>query len=692
MARESQDVRRQRLAERVRTLPEGPGCYVMKNRRGEIFYIGKAANLRARVRSYFSGSDSRAFVSWLDELLHDLEIIVVRTEKEALLLERTLVKQHQPRFNVKLRDDKNFIHLRLRLPPPARTGGGDAQPSLRQRYPRVEVVRGAPDDDARTFGPYHSATAARATLRVLNRHFQLRTCRDAVLDNRVRPCLQHQIGRCPAPCVHDVPDYGERLQDAALFLSGRGQELTERLLARMHEAAEREEFELAARLRDQGRAVAASLDDQVVADVERRRNQDVVAVARSGALLVVVRVIVRDGHMQGTQTHSFDKAEFPTEELLSSTLVQLYADAGPATLPDELLVSCSLGDDEAALADVLSERRGHRVEVKVPQRGHNRRLLEIAQKNADQVMADTLRRQDQRERGLLALQERLALTTLPRTIECFDISLFQGTDPVASQVCFVDGAPKKSRYRRYNIKTVEGTDDFAMLHESLTRRLRRGLESNDLPDLLLIDGGKGQLHVAMAVCRDLGIRIANAAVVPGAATFPADAPSVCLASVAKARTFSGGVDERPQTLREDRTGLSDAPEAQLQMSPERLFAPGQKDPIVLRPHTADRFLVEQLRDEAHRFAITAHRGLRNKRTLRSVLDEIPGVGPQKRKALLVHLGSARNVQQASIAEIAAVPGIGDTLAARIRSVLHGEPEAQGPSKDESSNDDLGRDR
>ncbi|HEY1099696.1 MAG TPA: GIY-YIG nuclease family protein, partial [Myxococcota bacterium] len=339
--KETRDQRRQRIAERVRTLPTDPGCYLMKDRRGEIFYVGKASDLRSRVKSYFSGSDTRQFVDWLDDLLDDLDVIVVRNEKEALLLERTLVRQHQPRFNVKLRDDKNFIHLKLQTRPTT-----DPTAPLRRRYPRVEVVRGAHDDEpgVRIFGPYHSATAARATLRVLNRNFQLRTCRDSVIDNRVRPCLQHQIGRCPAPCVHSVPAYTEALQDTALFLAGRRSELGDRLRARMMELADKEDYEGAARVRDQVKAVGTALDDQAVTDVEKRSNQDIWGIERRGSLLVLVRVLVRDGRMQGIETHEFDRAEFPTDELVGSFLAQLYDDIDAQSIPEEVLLAVSIGE------------------------------------------------------------------------------------------------------------------------------------------------------------------------------------------------------------------------------------------------------------------------------------------------------------------------------------------------------------
>lgn len=650
---QEREEKRARLGERVRELPTEPGCYLMKDKKGEIFYVGKAQNLRARVRSYFSGADTRQFVAWLDELLWDLDFILVRNEKEALLLERTLVRQHKPRFNVLLQDDKNFIHLRL----DTREQPGDAP--KRRRYPRLQVVRNPSNDGARYFGPYHSATSVRATLRLVNRYFQLRTCTDSVLENRRRPCLQYQIGRCPAPCVWEVPNYGELVNEASLFLQGSGDELLSRLEARMWHAAEAEDFELAARLRDQIDAVRTSLDRQVVTEVARRRDQDVIAVARSGPLLEIVRVVVRSGGMRGTDHFSFDEQEFPTEELVGSFLSQLYGDLEPEQIPDEILMSVDLGEDAPALAMTLSDKKGRRTVVKTPARGHLRALVEIAQKNADVALAERERKSETRLKGMERLEERLHMNRPPHVIECFDISLFQGTDAVASQVCFVDGQPDKSRYRRYNIKTVEGTDDFAMLYEALTRRLKRGKHEGDLPDLLLVDGGKGQLNVALAAFKDMGVPVGG------------DGPYV--AGIAKARTLDDAKAVRFAMEGGFEGSLVEGEE--IQRSPERLFVPNAKDPLVLRPHTADRYLVEQIRDEAHRFAITGHRKRRKKRTLTSALDEIPGVGPAKRRALLKQLGSLKAVKEASLDELTAVAGIGRETARRIQEALGEAPDA-----------------
>lgn len=656
-ARETRDERRARIAARVASLPTEPGCYLMKDAKGRVFYIGKAANLRARVRGYFSGGDTRLFVAFLDDLLHEIDVILVHSEKEALLLERTLVKEHQPRFNVLLKDDKNFIHLRLdvRKPP------SDAK--KRRRYPRLEVVRQPKNDGARFFGPFHSATSVRRALRVANRHFQLRTCSDSVLENRARPCLQFQIGRCPAPCVQEVPDYGERVAEAAMFLSGRVDELVARLETRMWEAAGAERFESAARLRDQLDAVRTTFTAQDVTDVKDQRDQDIYGVVREGALLEIARVVVKKGRMVSSDCFFFDGVEFPTDELLRSFLVQMYAAVDPPNLPDEILLdqvddapedADATAEEREGLARSLSEVRGKKVVVETPRRGHRRRLVELAQKNARVSLDERRERADARVRAIEGLKSRLHLPRAPRVIECFDISLFQGTDAVASQVCFVDGVPEKARYRRYNIRSVEGTDDFAMIHEAVTRRLKRGLVAGDLPDLLLVDGGKGQLMAALRACRDVGVKVGG--------------EGLLLASIAKARTVDGHAVPDVDHALKDR---------EIAASAERIFLPDVKDPIALRPHTHERFLVEQVRDEAHRFAITAHRAKRKRRTLRSSLDDVKGIGAKKRKALLSALGSVSRVRAASVDELAKVPGISRALAEQIKATLGGEAPLDG---------------
>ncbi len=475
------------LLEKLDNLPASPGCYLFKDRDGKVIYVGKALSLRSRVRSYFNRSgDSRAFIPLLDELLGDLEVVITSTEKEALILENTLIKKHRPRFNVMLRDDKAFIHLRL-------------DPT--QTYPRLEIVRRPREGDAAsTFGPYSSAASIRETLRIVNRHFQLRTCSDGEFKNRARPCLEHMIGRCPAPCVYEVPaeQYAQSVREVQLFLGGKGDELTSKLATRMRAAAEGERFEEAARVRDQLRAVERSLERQrVVQDGSIER--DIFGVHRSGPHLAIAVLLVRQGRLTDAQTFHFSKQEFPTEELLSSFL-GLYYDSG-ASIPRQLLLPLAF-DGMDALRDWLSEKSARAVQLLVPQRGEKLRVVEMANANAEQAAKEELSRGDDLEDTLARLERKLGLSRPPRIIECYDISNFQGTESVGSGVCFVDGRPDKSRYRRYRIRQVEGQDDFAMLYEVLTRRLRKGKATGELPDLLVIDGGKGQLNVALAALRD----------------------------------------------------------------------------------------------------------------------------------------------------------------------------------------------
>jgi excinuclease ABC subunit C len=617
------------LLDKLDGLPPSPGCYLMKDAAGKILYVGKALSLRARVRSYFNRSgDTRAFIPLLDDLLADVEVVLTGNEKEALILENTLIKKHKPRFNVMLRDDKNFISLRL---------------DTRQDYPRLEVVRRARDDGASYFGPYSSAASIRETLRVVNRHFQLRTCSDAEFRARTRPCLEHMIGRCPAPCVYQVPKdaYQRSVQEVRLFLAGKGHELADSLAARMKAAAAAERFEEAARVRDQLWAVERSLERQrVVQDDSVER--DIFGMHRAGPHLTVALMLVRQGRLSDSKAFHFSRQEFPSEELLSNFL-GLYYDGG-ATIPREVLLPLSFEGLEA-LGEWLTEKAGRSVSLLVPQRGEKLRVVEMANANAEQAAKAELARGEDLEDTLARLERRLCLQKPPRIIECYDISNFQGTEAVGSGVCFVDGRPDKSRYRRYRIRSVEGQDDFAMLYEVLTRRLRGGLEKGNLPDLLVIDGGKGQLNVALAAMRDVGVT------------------GLDVISLAKSRVI-----EAP--TRSDVAEAAD--DGEIQHSPERVFVPGVKDPIVLKQNTSEIFLLQQLRDEAHRFAITYHRKLRDRRTLRSALEEVSGVGPNRRRALLRRFGSVKGVSEASLEDLVTVPGISRPLAERIAASLKGE--------------------
>jgi excinuclease ABC subunit C len=607
------------LEEKLERLPAEPGVYLMKDARGEVIYVGKAVNLRQRVKSYFGrSSDTRAFIPFLESILRDVETVVVSNEKEALLLENELIKRHQPRFNVLLKDDKNFICLRL-------------DPS--GEWPRLEVVRRFKRDGALYFGPYASASSIRETLRIINRYFQLRTCSDHVLHHRRRPCLLHQIGRCPAPCVYDVSgeEYAQSVQEVALFLEGRGRELLDLLTFRMKAAAQGLRFEQAARLRDQLLAIERSLERQKIATTEPI-DQDVFGYHREADRLVVYVLYVRQGRLNGGQAFPFTGQEFPDQELIAS-FVNLYYDQDNV-LPDEVLLPLRPEDGVQTLQELLTERRSRRVRVLVPQRGEKLRLVEMSAANARQALLDQRRSKDELEAVLERLRDRLHLQAVPRRMECFDISHFQGASIVASQVAMTDGELDKSRYRRFRIKSVQAQDDFASMYEVVTRRLKRGLAAGDLPDLLVIDGGKGQLASARAAMRDVGAQL--------------DA-----VGLAKARELE--VDDQAETTAR---------------SPERVFLPERKDPVVLPQNSPELFLLVRLRDEAHRFAITYQQKLMRRRNFRSVLEDIPGVGEGRKKALLRAFGSLKRIREATIEELASEAGVGTTLAERIHAHLH----------------------
>jgi len=674
------------LQRRLDELPAEPGCYLMKDRAGEVIYVGKASSLRSRVRSYFGAprADERAFVALLDELLGTIDVIVTRSEKEAVLLENELIKKHRPRFNVVFRDDKTFIVLKLDLTHP---------------YPRLEVRRAkeARDPKARYFGPFSSAWSIRETLKIVNRHFQLRTCTDHVLETRKRPCILFQIRRCPGPCVYEVPReaYGAAVQDAVAFLEGREPELTARLEGRMREAAAELRFEEAARLRDQLQAVARSLETQRVMMADGA-DRDVLGFHREGPDVVVQVLAVRGGRLIDARAFPFKGQMAPDGELLSQFLAAYYEASGP---PPEVLLPLE-PDGVEALAEALAERltgvaAGGKVRLLTPQRGAKADLLEVAARNAAQSFRQWHERDERREEAILALTRSLQLARPPRWMECYDISTFQGALAVGSGVSMRDGEPDKAGYRRYKVKGVAGQDDFAMLHEVITRRLRRAATEGAWPDLLVIDGGKGQLNAALAAARDLGVPVKP---VPGEPTVP----FVELVGLAKSRLQQEGPAMGTTRVVGRRAGrpaadpaalvgaaaLAAAAEAaekgftgEAVRSPERVFLAGRKDPVVLRQNSAELFLLTRLRDEAHRFAITFHRKLRRERNFQSVLQAIPGVGEGRKRTLLRHFGSLKRIREASLEELATAEGFGTKQARAVHEFFHppgGGAPAAGP--------------
>ncbi|MFT6146618.1 MAG: excinuclease ABC subunit C [Myxococcota bacterium] len=595
-------------------LPTGPGVYLFKNKKGKVLYIGKAKNLKSRVRQYILGQDERFMVPFLVARSHDIEVIVVDSEKEALLLENTLIKEHRPKYNIKLRDDSAFLRMRINPKDP---------------WPMFKLVRRFGRDKAKYFGPYHSASRARQTLEFVQRNFPLRTCSDAVLRSRSRPCLLHQMGRCAAPCVDLVSreEYAKLVEEAMWFLDGKTGPLKKRLKARMMAAAEAERFEEAARLRDLLVSIDKTLEAQNVVEAGDT-NRDVWGLYREGSRGVVSIVPVREGHVSQPVSTVFDNLTGDDNELFSSLLNQTYDDG----IPPEILIPITL-DDAEVLSDVLSERQGSKVRVHTPLRGSKVRLVEMAMANAKVRFEREHDEESRRESAMESLQDILKLPTLPRRIECFDNSNLAGNQPVAAMSVLIDGKPDRAEYRRYRIKTVVGADDYASMREILFRRVKRALEGTGapLPDLLVVDGGRGQLTAAMAALHDLGVH---------------DQPII---GISKPRTDRKKGDRG---------------------STDRLVLPHIKDPIRLAPHDPALRLVQYARDEVHKHAITYHRQVRRKETLASVLEGIEGVGPSRRKALLSTLGSASAVALADTETLAAVPGIGPGMAETIYRALH----------------------
>lgn len=608
--------RRAALAEKASGLPTTPGVYLFKDARGKVIYVGKAKRLRDRVRSYLNAADTRYTVQFLMDRAADIETLVTASETEALILENNLIKQYKPRYNVKLKDDKSYLSVKI---------------TTKDAWPRIIVTRKITRDGNTYLGPFGSAAGLRDTVDTVRKVFPLRTCSDTVFRNRSRPCLEYQIKRCMAPCVLEVDrdEYGKHLAGATQLLEGKTEALVGDLTAAMTTAADEERFEDAARVRDRIAAISKVAEKQQVLS-HGGGDRDVFGTYREGGFVEAQVLLVRSGKLVGNHAYRFEDWDFPDEELLSSLAARFYQ--SDRQVPDEVLLPLEI-EGAGAMSDYLSERRGRKVSVLAPKRGERARLVSMASENAAHSFRERNDETVRREKMLAELQKKLHLQSTPKRIECFDISHVQGDSVVASKVAFDEALPDKNGYRRYKLREVQRNDDFAAMKEVLSRRLVRGRDEGGLPDLLLVDGGKGQLSSAVEALRELEIE------------------GVEIASIAKDRV------------------AGDATGDEIVHSEERVFRPGRSNPIVLRRNSNALFLLQHIRDEAHRFAITFHRELRSKRRLRSVLDDIPGVGPAKRKALLSHFGSLRRVREADVDAIAELPGFPRGLAKRIHDAL-----------------------
>ncbi|MBL8725303.1 MAG: excinuclease ABC subunit UvrC [Planctomycetes bacterium] len=609
-----------RIAEQASRLPNGPGVYLFTDAAGQVLYVGKAADLRARVRSYLKpGGDGRYQLRFLAREARGLECIATATEQEALLLENTVIKKQQPRYNLKLKDDKSFLLLRL---------------DRREAWPWFRLVRRRFDDGAQYFGPFASAKAVRRTLRLVHKVVPLRDCGDHAFQQRQRPCLKHQLGRCPAPCVGLVTReaYDGLLDHAVRILRGEVGPLLGELRTRMQQAAETLQFERAQVLKEQMLALQSIAEPQTV--VAGAGDADAVGLFRSGDAVAAAFLSFRGGALDGCRRYAF-RSELPDALLVGELLAHCYA--GDRHVPPVVLLPV-LPDDAELLAGWLGGKRGGRVELQVPQRGTRRRHLELAQQNA--ALADALATDaaSRRAAGAARLGALVGLPEPPERLHCLDVSTIQGTSTVASRVCFVDGAPHKAQYRRFKITREHAGDDFAAMQEAVRRSLGLCLERDDedLPDLLVVDGGRGQLDAARRALAELGL--------------PEPLPVVGLA---KSRLRGLGAQRGP-------TG-------------ERLVLPDRDEPVPLADGAPETLLLAALRDEAHRFAIGYHRQVRGR--LGSEIDAVPGVGPARRRALLRHFGSLSALRAASLEQLQQAPGVPVGVAAALFAALH---EGTGP--------------
>ncbi len=600
---------------RLSALATAPGVYLMKNAEGDIIYVGKAQSLRSRVRSYFQsprGLDpkTRELVGHIT----DFEVVRTDTPTEALILENELIKKHQPRYNVLLKDSKTYPYIRI----------------TNEEWPRIFSTRQIINDGSRYFGPYTSAGAAYKTINLLNRLFPYRKC-DKTITGNDSVCLYYHMHQCTAPCIGAVERdvYMQAIQGARLFLEGRGDEIVATLDEEMDQAAEAWNFERAAELRDRLTAVQHVLERQKIVS-NPGTNADIIAVAQGAGGDAGVQVgFLRNGKIIGSEFFQM-KAGIgdPPSEIISGFLTQFYDEA--AIIPSLILIQHALAEDEAEMIQTwLEERRGGRVELRTPARGQKRELVAMvaqsAEENLEQSRLRFLSDEMKMTASMTELAEALDLPRLPRRIECYDISNLQGTNPVASMVVFEDAKPAKKEYRRFTIKTITGANDFAMTQEVITRRFRRAAQTDEaeqnkwtrLPDLVIVDGGKGQLNAALSALEDLGMQ---------------EVPIVGLAK-----------------------------------EQEELFLPGRAESVLLARDSQALFLVQRVRDEAHRFAVTFHRGRRSKSTFASRLDEIRGVGPKKKKALIRSFGSVKGIREASAEELSSIDGINRQLAETIKA-------------------------
>jgi excinuclease ABC subunit C len=611
------NIESKKLTAKLKTIPNGTGVYMMKDARGEVIYVGKAKILRNRVRSYFQSSgDERLFIKFLVKRIADIDFVLTETEKEALILENNLIKQFKPRFNINLRDDKTFVSIMLDMnqtfPYPV---------IIRQIEPSTGKGRGSKkhNNNILYFGPYSSSRAVRETLRYVNSLFPIRKCSQNVFKNRVRPCLYYQIGKCVAPCCDlvDEINYKELINEIILVLKGKNTELLKVLKKKMNDASLALRYEKAAMLRDRILAIENTVEKQKISTLTFV-DRDVFGYYGEGNSIQIQAMFIRNGNLEDIATYRFSTINNTLRNVFCSFLNQFYVQT--RFIPDEIVMPVE-SDDKEILEDLLSEKKGHKVKVICPKRGEKHKLLEMATVNAENAFKIRQKSGGDIKSILASLKKQLGLANIPKRMECFDISNIAGKQAVGSMVTFENGLSVKNKYKRYKIKTVTQSDDYAMMYEVMTRRYTRAFKEDDFPDLTVVDGGKGQLGIARRVFNELGV------------------DRVDIIALAKSKKRAKGDSDSKQNL------------------DERVFISNDVDPIILDQDSPELRLLVNIRDEAHRFALAYHKKLRKEQYYKSPLDKIAGIGQVKKKNLLKHFGDIQKIRKASLDELVKVKSI-----------------------------------
>lgn len=596
------------LNDKLSGTPNDPGVYLMKDAEGKVIYVGKAKNLKKRLSSYFKQSgqiDLKTRV--LVKKVSSFDTIITRTEKEALILESNLIKQYRPRYNVILKDDKRYPSLRL---------------DIKSQYPGLNIVRKIEKNGAQYFGPFSSSQAVRQTLKIIHKTFKLRKCKTKNFKERSRPCLNYQIGACLAPCCLDVDNktYNEIVKEVVLFLKGRTPELIKKIKKQMTSAAKDQDYERAAVLRDKIFALEKILEKQVAVTTDFK-DRDVIAIADSPEISLIALLFVRGGYLLGKMRFSFTKTMSTKAEMVSAFIRQYYEKTH--FIPQEVLVPIPL-EDTCVLEDCLTAINQKKVRILYPRRGEKAQLVKMAAHNAQNSLKDLTASNDAAIDISVRLQKRLRMDKMPERIECFDNSNISGAEPVAGMVVFENGKPNKSLYRKYKIKTVNKQNDYAYMAEILTRRYGKGEKSKPYPDLLVVDGGKGHLNIALSIIKKNKLE----------------------------KNFEMiGIAKKDVTREETN---------------DKVYQPGRANPVNFGREGDLLLFLQKIRDEAHRFAISFHRKRRDRKSIHSVFDTVSGIGKKRKKILLKHFGSIDNIRKATLKELVSIPGISRKIAEELK--------------------------